>query len=91
MFYSIDNPKNFRFLIIIHLAIITVFSILLFERHNKTVKLERELARINHEVYLKQVIHENRVKKFEKEALEHEQQVQQMKSEILSKLKKNED
>lgn len=87
----VRNPKHFKFLIIIHLAIITVLSILLFERHNKTVNLERELARINHEIYLKQVIHENRVKKFEEEAREREQKVLQMKSEILSKLKKNED
>lgn len=91
MFYSSDNPRHFKFFIAILLSIMIVFCIILFKNRYKTVQLAKELSRIDHEIYLKECIYELKVKKFEEEASQREQQVLQMKSEILSKLKKNED
>lgn len=91
MFYSIDNPRHFKFFIVILLSSMIVFCIILFKNSYITVQLAKELSRIDHEIYLKRFIYEHRVKKFEDEAREREKKVLQMKSEILSKFKKNED
>jgi hypothetical protein len=82
----LDHPRYFKFIVTILLAITTVLCTLLVEHRHQTLELEKELARINYELYLKQVIHDQRMKQFEKEAKRHHLHVQQLKSEILSKL-----
>lgn len=84
----LDNPKYFKFIVIILSVVTAVLCILFIDNQRQTVELQKELARLNHELHLKQITHDKRVKEFEKEARRHHKQVLQLKSEILLKLKK---
>lgn len=54
----LDNPKYFKFIIIILSVVNMAISILHIGTKRQTVKLEKELARINRELHLKQIIHD---------------------------------
>jgi hypothetical protein len=82
MIYIVDNPKYFKLIGAIILAITTTLCILLVARQRQALELEKELARINHELYLKQVIHDRRMKQFEKQEQKHKEQIQKLKSEL---------
>jgi hypothetical protein len=65
-----------------------VLCILFIDNQRRTVELQKELDSLNPELHLKQITHDKMVKQFEQEARRHHQQVLQLKSEILSKLKR---
>jgi cell division protein FtsL len=84
----LDNVQKNKLIIIILSVVTMVLCIFFIDNRRQTVKLQKELAKINRELHLKQITHDKRVKEFEQEARRHHQQVMQMKSEILSKLKR---
>ena len=84
----LDNPKHFKFIVIILSVITAVLCILFIYNQRRTVELQKELGSLNPELHLKQITHDKMVKQFEQEARRHHQQVLQLKSEILSKLKR---
>ncbi|OCB75545.1 hypothetical protein B0A79_23825 [Flavobacterium piscis] len=86
--HVLDNSRYFKFLVIILLAITTLLCVLLVDHRRQTLKLEIELANINQELQFKEFTHDRKMKEFEQEAKRHQEQVQQLKSEILSKLKR---
>jgi hypothetical protein len=88
MLLVLDNPKYFKFLLVILSSITTVLCVLLVDHYRQTLDLEKELARINRELLLKEIIHDQRVKKFEQDAKERQQQVQHLRYEVLLKIKK---
>jgi hypothetical protein len=87
-FRTFDNPKNTKFLIVILWVITAILCVCFIDNHRHTLALEKELDRINYELHLKQVTHDRRMKEHEEQAKKHKEQVETIKSEILSKLKK---
>lgn len=84
---ALNNNRFSRLLAVIFLITIPTLFFLFIENHNKTVELEKELSRVNKELYVKQIAHQKRVEEFEKEAKKRQRQLEQSKSELLSKLK----
>jgi hypothetical protein len=77
---ALNNLIHSQLLIVLLLAIITVLSILYFNNHSKTLELEKELARINKELYLKQIILERRQKAFDEQKKKHHEQIERLKN-----------
>lgn len=87
-FRAFDNPKNTKFLIVILWVITAILCVFFIDNHRHTLALEKELGRINYELHLKQVTHDRRMKEHEEQVKKNKEQVEALKSEILSKLKR---
>ncbi|QLC65964.1 hypothetical protein LPB248_06630 [Flavobacterium sp. LPB0248] len=87
-FRTLDNPKSTRFLIVMLWGITAGSCVLFINNHLHTLALEKELDRIDHELHFKQVIHDRRMREYEQQAKKRKEQVEALRSEILSKLKR---
>lgn len=69
--------------------IITIVLIILFlNNHRRTLELEKELARVNRELYLNDIAFEKRKNEYEIQAKKQRKRLENMKRDLKSKLKK---
>lgn len=74
------NRFKFLFVILLSLLFFTLISFLY--RYEKTKILEKELSRIDKEIYLKDVYYKKKMKEFEELEKNHKKQTDQLKSEL---------
>ena len=74
-----NSPK---ILFVILLSLLFFALITLFYRYEKRKFLEKELSRIDKEIYLKEVYYKKKVKEFEELEKKHKKQTDQLKSEL---------
>ena len=71
------NRFKFLFVGLLFFALISFFY-----RYEKKKILEKELSRIDKEIYLKEVYYKKKLKEFEKLEKKHKKQTDQLKSEL---------
>ena len=74
------NRLKFLFVIVLSLLFFTLISFLY--RYEKTKILEKELSRIDKEIYLKEIYYKKKVKEFEELEKKHKKQTDKLKSEL---------
>jgi len=74
-----NRPK---ILFVILLSILFFALITFLYRYEKRKILEKELSRIDKEIYLKEVYYKKKVKEFEELEKKHKKQTDQLKSEL---------
>ncbi|NWK99574.1 hypothetical protein DM790_01925 [Flavobacterium collinsii] len=74
--------NRFKFLFVILLSLLFFAIISSLYCYEKTKFLERELSRIDKEIYLKEVYYKKKVKEFEELEKKHKRQTDKLKSEL---------
>jgi len=74
--------NRLKFYIVILLCLLFFTTIFFLYRSEKTKTLEKELSRIDKEIYLKEVYYKKKVKEFEELEKKHKKQTDELKSEL---------
>jgi hypothetical protein len=71
-----------KFHLVILLCLLFFTTIFFLYRFEKTKTLEKELSRIDKEIYLKEVYYKKKVKEFKELEKKHKKQTDELKSEL---------
>ncbi len=74
--------NRLKFHLVILLCLLFFTTIFFLYRSEKTKTLEKELSRIDKEIYLKEVYYKKKVKEFEELEKKHKKQTDELKSEL---------
>ena len=74
--------NRIKFLFVILLSLLFFALTYFLYRYEKTKILEKELSRIDKEIYLKEVYYKKKVKEFEELKKKHKKQTDQLQSEL---------